>query len=199
MIENGIWQLVNPPKGKKIVQNRWVLRVKTKADGTLDRFKARLVAKGYTQKAGINYDETFSPVARYDTVRAVLSVAASESLKLLQFDVKTAFLHGELKEKVYMKQPEGYDDGTGRVCRLKRSLYELKQAPHCWNRRFVNFKKQEMKCSSADPCLFTRERNGKKLIVIIYVDDGLIAGTDKKEIDHFMRELKRNLKSQLDP
>lgn len=151
LAENNTWELVSPPKGKKIIQNRWVLQVKIKTDGTLDRFKARLLAKGYTQKAGIDYNEAFSPVARYDTVRTVLSVAATDGLKLLQFDIKTAFLHGKLKE-VYMKQPEGYDDGTGRVCKLKRNLYGLK-APRYWNHRFVNFfKKQEMKSSSAQCC-----------------------------------------------
>ncbi|KMQ87021.1 integrase core domain protein [Lasius niger] len=137
LAENNTWELVNPPKGKRIVQNRWVLRVKTTADGTRGRFKAWLVAKGYTQKAGIDYDETFSPVARYDTVRAILSVSAAENLKLLQFDIKTAFLNGDLKEEVYMKQPEGYNDGT---------------------------------------------------------DDGLVAGSDKREIDLFVSELKKEFK-----
>lgn len=195
LAENNTWELVNPPKGKRIVQNRWVLRVKTTADGTRGRFKARLVAKGYTQKEGIDYDETFSPVARYDTVRAILSVSAAENLKLLQFDIKTAFLNGDVKEEVYIKQPEGYNDRTGRVCKLKRSLYDLKQAPRCWNRRFTDvIKKQEMKRSSADPCFFTREKNGKKLIIVIYVDDGLVARSDKREIDLFVSELKKEFK-----
>lgn len=195
LTENNTWELVNPPKRKRIVQNRWVLRIKSTADDTQGKFKARLVAKGYTQKAGIDYDETFSPVARYDTVRAVLSVSAAENLKLLQFDIKTAFLNGELSEEVYMRQPEGYSDKTGRVCKLKRSLYGLKQSPRCWNRRFTEFiKKQEMKRSSADPCLFTREKNGKKLIIVIYVDNGLVAGSDKREIDFFVNELKKEFK-----
>lgn len=124
-----------------------------------------------------------------------MSVSVAEDLKILQFDIKMAFLNGELKEEVYMKQPEGYDDRTGRVCNLKRSLYGLKQTPRCWNRLFTDFiKKQEMKCISADPCLFIRKRNGKKLIVVIYVDDGLVAGTDEREINLFVKELKRKFK-----
>jgi hypothetical protein len=190
-----VWKLVDLPPGKKLISNRWVLRVKTKADGSIDRFKARLVAKGYSQKQGIDYDETFSPVARFDTVRTVLSVAAAENLKLLQFDIKTAFLYGELQEEIYMKQPEGYDDGSGRICKLDRSLYGLKQAPRCWNKRFVNFiEKQGLNCSSSDPCLFYRRYEGKKLLIAIYVDDGLVAGTDDHEITNFVEHLKAEFK-----
>lgn len=106
------------PEGKRIIDNRWVLRVKTNADGSINRYKAWLVAKGYVQKQGIDYDESFSPVDRFDTVRAVLSVAANEQLELAQFDVKTAFLYEHLDEEVYMRQPDGYEDGTNRVCKL---------------------------------------------------------------------------------
>jgi hypothetical protein len=105
------------------------MRVKTSCDGSA-RFKARLVAKGYAQKQGIDYDGTFSPIAGYDTIRTLLVVAASKNMKLKQFDVKPAFLCGELEE-VYLEQPEGFDDGSGCVCRLKRSRYGLKQAPQC--------------------------------------------------------------------
>jgi hypothetical protein len=125
----------------------------------------------------------------------VLSVAAAENLKLLQFDIKTAFLYGELQEEIYMKQPEGYDDGSGRVCKLHRSLYGLKQAPRCWNKRFVNFiEKQGLNCSSSDPCLFYRRYEGKKLLIAIYVDDGLVAGTDDHEITNFVEHLKAEFK-----
>ena len=93
--------------------------------------------------------------------------------------MKTAFLYGTLQEEVYMREPKGFDDGSSRMCKLKPSLYSLKQAPRCWNQRFVDLvKKQRLKVSTVDPCLFVRQRNGKKLIVAIYVDDGLIAGSD---------------------
>lgn len=198
--ENNTWELVDMPENKKLVHNRWVFRIKTKANGSLDRFKARLVAKEYSQRQGVDYEETFSPVVRYETVRAILSVTATENLQLLQFDVKTAFLYGNLTEEVYMKQPEGYSDGSDRVCKLNRSLYGLKQAPRCWNQRFVNFIKQySLKQSMADPCLFTRTRNNNKLLVIIYVDDGLIAGSNQEEIQVFIRELKQEFKITVGP
>lgn len=193
--ENDVWELTDLPEGKKLIDSRWVLRVKIKSDGSIDRYKARLVAKGYVQKYGIDYDETFSPVARFDTVRTILSVAASEDLKLQQFDVQTAFLYGKIKEEIFMKQPEGFNDGSGRVCRLKSSLYGLKQAPRCWNVRFVNFlKKFGLQASTADPCLFIRKENGQKLLVTIYVDDGLVAASDNQIIEQFLEELRREFK-----
>lgn len=166
--ENDVWELTDLLEGKKLIDSRWVLRMKTKTDGSIARYKARLIAKGYVQKYGIDYDETFSPVARFDTVRTILSVAASEDLKLQQFDVKTAFLYGKVEEEIIMKQPEGFNGGSGRVCRLKCSLYGLKQAPRCWNARFVNFlNKFGLQASTADPCLFIRKENGLKLLVTV--------------------------------
>jgi len=180
--ENETWELVNRPVNTKVIQNRSVMRVKKSCDGNA-RFKARLVAKGYAQKQGIDYDETFNPVAHYDTVRTLLVVAASKNMKLKQFDVKTAFLYGELEEEVYVEQPEGFDDGSGRVCRLKRSLYGLKQAPQCWNKRFINFmEKAGLKNSTADPCLFYRKYEDSFLYIAIYVDDGLVVGNKDEEI-----------------
>lgn len=191
LAENEVWELVALPSGKRVINSRWVLRIKTKADGKIDRFKARLVAKGYAQKYGIDYDETFSPVARFDTIRTVLAVAANEQLKLKQFDVKTAFLYGKLNDEIYMTQPDGFNDGSGRVCKLNKSIYGLKQSPRCWNARLVNFlTKTGLKQSIADPCLFVRNQQGRKLVVAIYVDDGLIAGSDDKLIDEFITQLK---------
>uniref|UniRef100_A0A5S6QGV6 Reverse transcriptase Ty1/copia-type domain-containing protein n=1 Tax=Trichuris muris TaxID=70415 RepID=A0A5S6QGV6_TRIMR len=116
LAENQTWTLVKLPVNKKALNNRWVLRVKTKPDGTVDRYKARLVAKGFAQKYGTDYDETFSPIARFDTVRTILAIAANEGLLLKQFDVKTAFLYGSLEEEIYnQKQPEGFD-GVAAVC-----------------------------------------------------------------------------------
>jgi len=128
-------------------------------------------------------------VARFDTMRSVLSVAATENMYLAQFDVKTAFLYGTLKEEIYMKQPEGYD-GSGRVCQLQRSLYGLKQAPRCRNKRFVDYLlKLGFVMSDADPCLYVRQNNGRKLIVVLYVDDGLVAATDADDCRDFLANL----------
>ncbi|CAB0003770.1 unnamed protein product, partial [Nesidiocoris tenuis] len=193
--ENNTWRLEHLPKGKKAIPCRWTFRVKLNPDGSIDKYKARVVAKGFTQKKGSDYDEVFSPVARSGTIRAVLSVAAAENLHMMQFDVSTAFLYGNLDETIYMQQPDGFNDETGRVCRLTRSLYGLKQAPRCWNKRFVDYlSKIGLHASEADPCLFIREKDGKKLIVALYVDDGLVASNCKLEQDNFIEELKREFK-----
>lgn len=150
------------------------------------------------QKQGIDYDETYSPVARHDTVRTLLAVAASKQMKLKQFDVNTAFLYGTLQEEVYLEQPEGFNDGTGRVCRLKKSLYGLKQSPRCWNKRFMQFiKKVGLKSSTADPCLFYRNCGKRSLYVVIYVDDGLVIGSTEDEVQEFLTQLKEEFKITL--
>lgn len=192
---NSTWELTKLPQGKRALPCKWVYRVKMHPDGSVDRYKARLVVKGFNQKKGIDYNDTFSPVAKLGTVRALLSVAANESMHLKQFDVSTAFLYGELEEDIYMTQPEGFSDGTDRVCKLKRSLYGLKQAPRCWNKRFGNFlEKRGFQASIADPCMYFRIRNGKKLILVLYVDDGLIAAKDPDDLDAFISELKSEFK-----
>ena len=125
LMVSGTWHIVELPKDRKAIDNRWVMRVKFNPDESINRYKARLVAKGYSQKAGIDFDEIFSPVARFDSVRTMLSVAANEGLDLAQFDVKTAFLNGEIEEEIYMKQPDGYGGGTAKVRRLFKSLCGL--------------------------------------------------------------------------
>ncbi|KRX70035.1 Retrovirus-related Pol polyprotein from transposon TNT 1-94 [Trichinella sp. T6] len=177
--ENSVWTLVDPPSGKKVLDSRWVLRIKTKADGSVARYKARLVSKGYMQRPGIDYDEIFSPVARFDTVRALPSIAAVEMLKLQQFDVKTAFLYGALKEEV---------------------LYGLKQAARCWNLRLVEFlRKQGLKQSTADPCLFARMKERSKLLLAIYVHDGIVAGSDTDETEQFLAVMKKEFQIKQGP
>jgi hypothetical protein len=181
---NDTWSLVPIPEGKNIIQCKWVLKTKLKADGSLDRYKARLVAKGFSQKYGIDFEETFAQVIRYESVRMLLAIAAYEDLEIYQFDVRTAFLHGELKEEIYMHQPEGFSDGTNRVCLLKKGLYGLKQAPKAWNDKFHDFLSSHgLKRSAADYCLYfslITNDNGKTIPIIlgIYVDDGLICCND---------------------
>lgn len=188
--KNNTWILVNKPKDQKVLYNRWVYRVKKNVDGTTNKYKARLVVKGYSKKKGIDYMETFSPVIRFETIRIVLSVAAQEKLYLRQFDIKSAFLYGALDDKIYMVRPEGFDDGTQRVCKLIKSLYGLKQAPRCWNKSFKDFM---MSCglreSDSDPCLFIKKQNRNKLLVLLFVDDGLVVASDKKDADVFLKQL----------
>lgn len=170
---------------------RWTYKVKTNSDGSIQRFKARLVARGFRQQAGIDYHETFSPVARFDSIRTILSIAASRNLKLQQFDIKTAFLHGELDETIFMKQPKGYEDGTKRVCRLNRSIYGLKQASRCWNNRFTTvLNRFGLFPTDTDPCVFISGDAETHLILTVHIDDGLIAAVNQELINKLLRELK---------
>ncbi len=187
--KNSTYDLVKLPYGKRCISCRWVFRIKKNVDGSIDKFKARLVAKGYSQKSGVDYFETFSPVARYDSIRAILAISSAKQMHLLQFDVKTAFLYGELEEEIYMNQPPGFEDGTDKVCKLKRGLYGLKQAPRQWNIKVVDFfKKHGFQQSQADQCIFTKFTNGLT-IVVIYVDDGLVSSTNKQELLNLVRDL----------
>ena len=140
--KNMTWELVPLPAGKRAIGCKWVFKKKqgiSEKEGI--RYKARLVAKGYSQKKGIDYDEIFSPVVRHTSIRLVLALVASWDLHLEQMDVKTAFLHGDLEEEIYMEQPEGFvqPEEEKLVCKLTKSLYGLKQAPRQWYKRFDSY------------------------------------------------------------
>ena len=127
LMANGTWDLVPLPKGRKLVRCKWVYRTKYASDGSIEIHKARLVAKGFSQVEGIDYNETFSPVAKMNSIRIVLSLVASHKWEVHQMDVKYAFLHGDLKEEIYMEQPPGYfHDDSSLVCRLKKSMVSSK-------------------------------------------------------------------------
>ena len=123
-MEHKTWDLVKAPEGRNIIDSKWVFKVKTNADGTIERHKARLVARGFTQTAGVDFEETFSPVVKYTSIRTLCAIVNQLDLELHQMDVSTAFLNGDLQEEIYMKQPEGYvkEGQENLVCKLKKSL-----------------------------------------------------------------------------
>ena len=188
--KNETWKLVDLPKDRETVSCRWLFKAKMHPDGTLARRKARLVARGFSQIYGVDYEETFSPVARYESIRVVLSMAAAKDMDIVQFDVKTAFLNGILDEEVFMEQPEGFEDNSGRVCRLLRSLYGLKQSPRKWNERMDAFLVDSGFASCEDPCVYVRKSGRDIMILSLYVDDGLLCGTYRSTIDKFLTQLK---------
>jgi hypothetical protein len=132
---NVTWELVALQEDKKAIGCKWVYKVKHNADGSMSKYKARLVAKGYAQIYGIDYEETYNLVAKMTTIRAIIAMVAAKGWSLHQMDVKNVFLHGDLHEEVYMEQPRGYVDQThpNLVCRLKKTLYGLKQALRAWS------------------------------------------------------------------
>ncbi|KAJ0496011.1 putative RNA-directed DNA polymerase [Helianthus annuus] len=187
--KNKTWVLVKLPPDKRALQNKWVFRVKEEHDGS-KRYKARLVVKGFQQKKGVDYDEIFSPVVKMTTIRLVLSIVVAEKLHLEQLDVKTAFLHGDLDEDIYMAQPKGFKvvGKENWVCKLKKSLYRLKQAPRQWYMKFDNFMERSgYKRCQMDLCCYLKKFSNSYIILLLYVDDMLIAGSDMKKISRLKK------------
>jgi len=167
-----------------------VYKIKTLSDGSIERYKARLVAKGFAQEYGIDYEETFSPVARINSVRTLLAIDVTRKWKLTQMDVKNTFFNGELEEEVYTRPPPGYTCQENKVCRLRKALYGLKQAPRAWFAKFHKTITQLNFSSSAhDSALFTRKTENGTFILLLYVDDMIITSDDSigiKELKQFL-------------
>ena len=191
--KNGTWEVVQLPSEKKVVGCKWVFTVKSRADGSVERYKARLVAKGFTQTYGIDYQETFAFVAKINTIWVLLSLAVNSNWPLFQLDVKNAFLNGDLEEEVFMSLPPGFEEelGIGRVCRLKKSLYGLKQSPRAWFERFGKVVRRfGFIQSQADHTMFYKHSSeGKITILIVYVDDIILTGDDCGEMNRLKKRL----------
>lgn len=173
---------------------KWVFTVKQTPEGKVERYKARLVAKGYSQTYGVDYDETFAPVAKMNTIRTIISIAANRNWKLFQMDVKNAFLHGDLQEEVYMEIPPGFNsrETEGKVCKLKKSLYGLKQSPRAWFGRFrKGICSLGYQQSNADHTLFFKRHHDKITILTVYVDDIVITGDDVEEISYLKKMMAK--------
>ncbi|CAN6469819.1 unnamed protein product [Victoria cruziana] len=184
--ECGTWEIVPQPRSKNVVGSKWVYKIKYKPDGSIQRHKARLIARGFSQKYEQDYEETFSPVVKMGTIRIVLSLALQHGWSLSQLDVKNAFLHGELKEEVYMEQPPGYTehDSSKWVCKLRRSLYGLKQASRSWFESFsTEIKQHGFNRSILDHFMFIFKNSSTTTWVLIYVDDIIITENDTAHID----------------
>eukprot|EP00253_Pinus_taeda_P023759 PITA_23759 len=140
-MKNDVWEVVPRPEGKSVVTSRWLYKVKHAADGKIEKFKARFVARGFSQVEGVDYEETFAPVARYTSICSIISIAAEMGWKIHQMDVKTAFLNGFIQEEVYIEQPQGFEvhGKESHVCRLKKAVYGLKQAPRAWYSRIDTY------------------------------------------------------------
>jgi len=196
--KNQTWEIVDRSLDKKSVGCKWVFSLKYKSDGTLDRYKARLVAKGYTQTYGVDYEETFALVAKMNTVRIILSLIAYFGWELQQFDVKNAFLDGNLEEEIYMEIPPGFGSTKGgyKVCRLKKALYGLQQSPRAWFGRLTQAMiSMGYRQSQGDHTMFTKHSHeGKLTLLLVYVDDMIVTGDD----EHDKQMLKEKLAAQFE-
>ena len=181
MHSNQVWDLMEPPEGIKPIGCKWIYKKKRGAYYKVETFKARLVAKGFTQKEGIDYEETFSPVARLKSIRILLSIAAHFNYEIWQMGVKTAFLNGHLEECIYMMQPDGFmEKGQERMLyKLKRSIYGLKQASRSWNTRFDQaIKSYGFDQCPDESCVYKKCDGSVVVFLVLYVDDILLIGND---------------------
>jgi hypothetical protein len=194
LIGNDTWSLVSRPPGVNMVTGKWIFRHKLHDDGTLDRYKARWVLRGFTQRPGLDYDETFSPVIKPATVRVILSVALSQDWPVHQLDVKNAFLHGTLEETVYCVQPTGFVDPShpGMVCRLNKSLYGLKQAPRAWHQRFASYLSSiGFVETKSDSSLFIYRWGSDTAYLLLYVDDIVLTASSSQFLRQVIEALQR--------
>ncbi|GJU50762.1 ribonuclease H-like domain-containing protein [Tanacetum coccineum] len=183
-------------KVRKAIGSKWVYKIKYKSDGEVERYKARVVAKGFGQKEGVNYEKIFSPVVKMSTVRCFINMVVQKSWNIFQMDVNNAFLYSDLTEDVYMiPSPSFFDKNEKRVCKLVKSLYGLKQAPRQWNKKLVEtLTEAGFLQSKDDHSLFVKNKDGKFLALLVYVDDIIITGNNNDEISKFKILLNQKFK-----
>lgn len=178
--------------GVKPIGLRWLFKIRRNADGSIKKYKARLVAKGYVQKHGVDFDEVYAPVARIETIRLLVSIAASYGWEVHHLDVKTAFLNGDLMETVYVSQPEGFEvkGSEKKVYKLNKALYGLKQVPRAWNIK-LNQSLVELgfKRCSKEPSVYMKNMAESVIVVAVYVDDLFVTGASVKVIEAFKKEM----------
>lgn len=193
LVKNKVWELVERPKDRKIVQCKWVFTVKNDVNGEI-KHKARLVARGFNQKYGEDFTETFSPVVRNSTVRLLFALSVNLNLEINHIDVTTAFLNSELIETIFMTQPEGYEINN-KVCLLKKSIYGLKQSSRMWNKQVEKLlQKLGYKISLYEPCVFYKKISNSIVIIALYVDDFIIFSNNNEEKNLLIKVLSENFK-----
>ncbi|KAM1448471.1 hypothetical protein ACFXTO_007428 [Malus domestica] len=194
--DNQTWSVVDLPNGKTVVGSKWIYKTKFNSNGSIEKYKAWLVAQGFTQTYGIDYKETFAPVAKMNTVRVLFYVAVNNAWPLFQIDVKNAFLHGDLEEEMYMKLPPGHprENEPNKVCRLHKAIYGLKQSPRAWYSKLSSvLKAAGFKRSYTDSFFFVRSSIAGKLVVLIYVDNLIITGDNISEIKTLKQSLHQKI------
>jgi hypothetical protein len=181
IVRNDVWDVVLRPVGKSVVTSKWLYKTKIVADGSVEKHKVRFVARGFSQIEGVDYDETFTPIARYTSIRTIIAIAAEMGWRIHQMDVKTAFLNGFIEEEVYIEQPQGFEvsDRETHMYLLRKALYGLKQAPRAWYSRIdIYLLQMGFEKSDVDPNLYFIIRGEDTLILILYVDDLFITGAE---------------------
>jgi hypothetical protein len=182
IMRNDVWDIVSRPEGKSVVSSRWLYKIKHVAYGSIEKFKVRFVARGFSQKEGVDYEETFSPVTRYASIQVVISIASVMRWRIHQMDVKTTFLNGIIEEEVYIEKPQGFEvhGRESHVCRLKKSLYRLKQAPRAWYSRIDGYlQSMGFTKSEVDPNLYFILVGADPLILVLYIDDLFLTGAEE--------------------
>jgi len=191
LFDNRVWDLVELPKGRKVIGSKWMYKKRSGVNSLVERYKARLVAQGFSQKYGADYDETFCSVVRLESLHALIALSVQHGLKLHQIDVTTAFLNGELEEEVYMKQPEGFvtEGKEHLVCKVKKSIYGLKQSLRCWNTALDRqLKQMGFTQSTSDSCIY-KDAGGDVFYIGVYVDDIILTAQDDKQIKRMKNAL----------
>nr|GEX83528.1 ribonuclease H-like domain, reverse transcriptase, RNA-dependent DNA polymerase [Tanacetum cinerariifolium] len=193
---NNTWKLTTLPKGQKAIGLKWVFKTKRDDNGNIVKHKSRLVAKGYIQEHGIDFEEVFAPVSRMESIRLLLAIAANNNWEVHHLDVKYAFLHGDLKEEVYVTQPEGFikTQDQEKVYRLIKALYGLRQALRAWNIKLDNtLKTLDFKKCALEQAVYTKTSKDSTLLIRVYVDDLIITGTPKQEINKFKAQMEEKI------
>jgi hypothetical protein len=188
---NKTWIIVDRPQGKKTVESRWVLRTKLKKDGSVDRRKARLVAKGFTQKPGIDFNETFAPVARLGSIRLFMAIAVELGLQVHQLDFTSAYLNGEIYDILNEKESRKFRGN--KVCLIRKALYGLKQSGRqLYKKLDEKLKQQKLKPLNSDPCVYINKEDGNIVIVVIYVDDLMVASDNPRKLQRLKSKLSKS-------